>query len=229
MYSFSHQCHRSLLGISLILLASFANGEDVTSLADRKDVLNTLPIELTTVFDFSIPPRPNGHVLDTAQFLTTEMKQRLEDELSTEARDYGVDIYLLTLPSVQKDTLEPFTRKVAKTWMKGVFGAAIVFDDGTGKVAIQQSDEAAKHFYEFELSLLLKETNNAAKRPRLSRDGLEHTTKSVKAALHELKMRANRDERKSRLTMWSTAIVGGLAALIGMFGYLRRGSATGSA
>ncbi len=226
MNSFSHPYCRSLLGISLILLAESVNGEDVTSLADRKDVLNTLPIELTTVFDFKIPPRPDGHVLDTAHFLTVETKQSLEDELSLEARNHGVNIYLLTVPSVQKNALEPFTQKVSQTWTKGLFGATLVFDDGTGKVAIQQSEDVAKRFYEFELSLLLKDTNNLTKRPKLSRDGLENTTKSVKTALHELKMRANREDRKSRLTMWGTAIIGAVAAFFGVFGYLHRRSGT---
>ena len=203
------------------MLTRFAMGEDI-SLSDSKDILNVMPIELTRVFEFKIPPRPTGHVLDTASFLTPELLRSLEDTLSKESREHGVDIYLLTVPSFQKKALEPFTQQVAETWMKGLFGATIVFDDGTGQVAIQQSKVVTKRFYEFELTALVRDTMSTTKRPRLSREGLEHTTLSMKTALHELKSRANREDRNSFLTRMGLAAVGLLAVLMGMLEYFRR-------
>ena len=208
--------------ILLVLLTRIAIGEDVTSLADPKEVLNSLTIEIPKVFDFKIPPRPSGHVLDMARFITPETQQRLDDALAQEARDQGVDIYLLIVPSLQKNTLDPYTQRVAEVWMKGLFGAVIVFDDGTGRVAIQQSDVVSKRFYEFELSTLLRDAMNSAKRPRLSREGLEHTTLRTKAALHELKLRADREDRSSFFTRMGLAGVGLLAILLATFEYFRR-------
>ena len=202
------------------MLTRFAMGEDI-SLSDSKDILNLMPIELTRVFEFKIPPRPTSHVLDTASFLTPELLHSLEDTLSKESREHGVDIYLLTVPSVQKKALEPFTQQVAETWMKGLFGATIVFDDGTGQVAIQQSEVVTKRFYEFELTALVRDTMSTTKRPRLSREGLEHTTLSMKTALHELKSRANREDRNSLLTRVGLTIVTLVSVLLGAFEYYR--------
>ena len=223
MFSFSQRLSIAAF-IYVFISVGIASSEDVTSLADSKDLLNTMPIELTKVFDFKIPPRPDGYVLDMAHFLTPEMKQSLDDILAQEARDHGVSVYLLTMPTLQKDTLDPYTQKVTEAWMKGLFGATLVFDDGTGRVAIQQSEEVTKRFYEFELSQLLRETNSAAKRPRLSRAGLDYTVRNVQAALHELKMRANRADRKAHLTQLGLAAVGLLAILLVVGQYFwRRG------
>lgn len=216
MFSITHRRPSAAFSIYLVLLLG------VSGLALEQDVLNTLPIEITPVYDFKIPPRPAGHVLDTAHFLTPEMIASLDDTLSQEARDHGVSIYLLTVPSVQKNTLDPFTQRVSEAWTKGLFGATIVFDDGTGLVAIQQSDQVAKRFYEFELSLLLKDTMTVSKRPKLSREALQHTTLKLKDSLHTLKMRADSEERKSRLTRLALGSFGLLAAVVGGFEYFRR-------
>ena len=202
-------------------LGGLALAEDAPSRGDSLEVLNAFPIELTKVFDFKIPPRPAGHVLDTAHFLTPETLQSLEASLSREAVDYGVEIYLLTVPTVAKNTLEPFTQAVTREWTKDLFGAVLVFDDRTGLVSIEQSDVVKKRFYEFELSRLLRETASSAKRPKLSRAGLEHTTLAVKGALHELKMRANREDRNTLLTRVGLCVLGILAVMVGGIEYIR--------
>ena len=97
-----------------------------------------------------------------------------------------------------------------------------MFDDSTGVVSIEQSDMVTKRFYEFELMGLLRDNMSLKKRPRLSRQGLEHTTMSVKAALHELKMRANEEDRKSLHTRIGLAFAGFVAVLFGAFQYVRR-------
>ena len=139
-----------------------------------------------------------------------------------EARENGANIYLLTVPSVQKNALNQYTQKVAEDWLKDVFGALIVFDDATGHVAIQQSNQVTKRFYEFELSAALKDTMGASKRPRLSREALQYTALNLKDALHTLKMRANRDDRSSLLTRVILGTLGLLAAALGGFEYFRR-------
>ena len=226
MSSLTHRRLPTLFATLSLLLCGHTFGQDDGLLADPKDTINLLPSQLAREYAFKILPRPPGHVLDNAHFLTPEILQRLDDALSQEAREHGVHIYLLTVASVQKNALQPFTKQVADTWTKGLFGATIVFDDGTGHVAIEQSDAVTKRFYEFELSQLLRDTMSSAKRPRLSREGLEHTTKGVKAALHELKMRADHEDRNSLLTRVALSIAGVVALLVGAFEYFRRRPAT---
>lgn len=187
-------------------------------------MLDVRPSELSETFEFKIPKRPDGHVLDSAHFLTADLEKSLEEVLSKEARDHGVFVYLLTVPSVQKNSLEPFTRQVANEWTKELFGGVVVFDDGTGRVAIQQSEMVASRFYEFELASLLKETMKTGKRPKLSRAGLEHTVLNFKNALGVLKGRADREDRGSFITRLGLTIVGVAAVLLGAFEYFRRRS-----
>lgn len=180
-----------------------------------------MPVQPAAGFDFKIPPKPQGHVLDSAHFLQPEIVQRLESALMQDSDGHRVDVYILTVPSIQKGAFEAFTRQVAVEWMKGLFGAVVVFDDGTGNVAVQPTEMVTKRFYEFELSALMKDTMSSKKRPRLSRDGLEHTAMSVKEALHELKMRADKEDRKSLVTQVVLGIVVLLAAVLGAFAYVR--------
>jgi uncharacterized membrane protein YgcG len=209
------------LGFCLVLLTSATFGQDRRQTVTG-DVLETLPIELPKVFDFKIPPRPAGHILDTANFLTPEVLKRLDDELSQEAKAHGVSIYVLTVPSVPKNGFDAFTEKMSEAWMGGLFGAMIVFDDGTGQVSVQPSDEVTKRFYDFELSVLLRDPMSVKNRPKRSREGLEHTTLTLKTALHELKLRADRDDRNSLLTKFGVTILCLLAVLWGAFEYYRR-------
>ena len=87
---------------------------------------------------------------------------------------------------------------------------------------MQPSAELTKRFYEFELSSLLKSRLTAGERPRLSRDALELSTMSLLSSLHELKMRANREDRSSRRTRIGLAVVGLLGATVGGFALFRR-------
>ena len=222
MFSLSHFQHFSAFSAVLLLLGGGAFGEDITSLADPKNILDVRPIELSQTFKFKIPARPAGHVLDTAHFLTADLEKSLEEALSKGARDHGVYVYVLTVPAVQKNSLEPFTQQVANDWTKDLFGGVVVFDDETGRVAIQQSAVVANRFYEFELAALLKETMKAQKRPKLSRAGLEHTVLSLKNALEALKMRADREDGDPFFMRLGLAIVGVVAVLLGAVEYVRR-------
>lgn len=205
-----------ITGIILAHVCAFSWGQD--------DVLNTLPVDTASEFKFIIPPRPAGHILDSAHFLTEEIFNRLNTTLEKESKDAGVDVLLLVVPSLQKNSLDPFTQKVSEVWTSGLFGAVVVFDDGTGRVSIQQSENVTKRFYEFELSVLLKDSMGSKKRPRPSREGLEHTTLSTMSALHELKMRAETNDRDSKKKRVILATVGIIAVLLGIFEYSRRKS-----
>jgi uncharacterized membrane protein YgcG len=209
------------LGFCLIHLTTASLGQERRQTVTG-DVLKTLPIELPKVFDFKIPPRPAGHILDTANFLTPEVLKRLDDELSQEAKAHGVNIYVLIVPSVPKNGFDAFTEKMSEAWMGGLFGAMIVFDDGTGQVAIQPTNEVTKRFYDFELSMLLRDPMSTKNRPKHSREGLEHTALTLKTALHELKLRVDRDDRNSLLTKCGVTILCFLAVLWGAFEYYRR-------
>ena len=207
--------------ISIRFSTEYAFAEESTSIADSKDMLNASPVELIKSVNFKIPPRPTGQVLDTALFLTPEMKQSLETALSQEARENGIYIYVLTVPSLEKNTIDPFTSQIAEAWTKGLFGAVIVFDDGTGLVSIQLSDIVGNRFYDFEISNLLRDSMNLKKRPRLSRAGLEYTAISVKNVLHELKTRADQKDHGSLWRKAGLGIVGLIGVLLGMFEYFR--------
>ena len=141
----------ALFGLCLGLHLEIATAQEGPSLSDPKDVLSVLPTQSAAGFNFKIPPKPSGRVLDTAHFLGSEMLQRIEEILSKEVSANGVEVFLLTIPSVQKGALNAFTQKVAEAWTKDVFGAVIVFDDGTGNVAVQASEKVTNRFYEFEL------------------------------------------------------------------------------
>lgn len=185
----------SSIGLLSILQAS---GQG-TSAGNQGDTIDLLPDQLVKTYDFTVPPRPSGHVLDLAGFLQGNMLEKINAELAEASRDCGIEIYLLIVTSLKKDTLLPFTKEVCSAWTKGTFGAAIVFDDETGRVAIERSEVVAKRYYEFELSKLLKDRMNPEKRPRLSRDGLAYTTNSLRDAICVLKRRADDEDRRAHI------------------------------
>jgi hypothetical protein len=212
----------TLFGVYIALQGALSFGADIKPLFDSKEAFNTQPMANTEALRLEIPARPAGHVLDTANFLGPELLQRLEAALSEEARTADVHIYLLTVPSMPKNSLDAFGKRVAETWTNGLFGGVIVFDDGTGQVAIEPSGEVLKRFHEFELALLMESNMDLKHRPKHSRDGLEHTAGSLRTALHELKMRANRQDRSSLSKRIGLAAFGLIALLVGTLVYFRQ-------
>lgn len=213
MLSSSRKHPLSIIAIGLLALSCIALAQDD---------LDVLPIDRNANTDLPIPPRPQQPVLDNAHFLSAEMLRAMNDSLSADARDFGLHVYVLTVPSLPKKTLESFTQRVAAEWTKGLFGAVIVFDDGTGIVAIEKSEAVSKRFYEFEITALLKDSMRSDKRPRLSRDGLKHTTTSMSNALKELKLRADREDTESFYTKIGVAGFAIMAILtLGTLQYFR--------
>ena len=162
-----------------------------------QELTNNLPFEKTERVDVLIPPRPMDHVLDNAHFLGSEARQSLVDLLAAHSREHGVNVFVLIVPSLPKNALETYTKQVTEIWTKDLFGGVVVFDDATGQVAIEKSEQVSKRFYEFELSVLLRDTMKPEKRPRLSRDGLVYTSKSIADALVKLKVRADDEDKQS--------------------------------
>ena len=190
--------------------------------AHGQSTLDTLVLDQDAKTNLPVPPRPSDFVLDSARFLGEETRRNLIESLSKEAKDHGVSVYLLTVPSLPKNGIGPFTKRVAEEWTKDLFGAVVVFDDGTGLVSIERSELVSKRFYEFEFAAILRESMRLGKRPRLSRDGLFHTMKSVSAALSELKLRANKEDRDSLYTKIAAGSLALLAVLtIGVLQHFR--------
>ena len=220
MFSHSRRPPLTLIVGILLFLASLAPGQEV---------LNTLPIESTLSPDIPIPPRPSEPVLDNAHFLGSEALKNLNDTLSAAARDHGVHVFVLIVPSLPKNNLAPFTKRVTQEWTKGLFGAVLVFDDGTGVLAIEKSEEFSKRFYEFELTTLIKEGTKVGKRPRLSREGLQYTARTVADSLRDLKARADREDRNALYTRMGVALFLIVTIALLAIPYFRRPPATGTA
>lgn len=218
--SFTRRFGRWLLAFACSLGLATASAQQ--TFHPEGDVINAMPLEVAKPLKFPIPPRPPGHILDNANFIQPEMRQRLDEAFDNEAATSGAHVFLFTVPSVPRGTFEEITRRVAESWTKGLFGAVMVFDDGSGQLAVQPSTELTKRFYEFELSSLLTEELRTGERPRLSRDALELSAKSLLASLHELKMRANHEDRSSSRTRVGLAIVGLLGLVVGGFALFRR-------
>lgn len=200
-----------------VSLGQVSSSNPLTQAAEK-----TLPIDAGAAFDLAIPERPAGHLLDSAKFLSPEIRERVDKVLSDEARNFAVDVYLLTVPSLKKNTLDPFTQLVAASWTKDQFGAVVVFDDGAGLVSIEASEAVKGRFPEYELSSLLREAMSDKKLPKRSLEGLEHTTMAVTAVLHDLKARVNREARNARITQLALAILVLFGLAVGVFEYYRR-------
>jgi uncharacterized protein len=61
-------------------------------------------------------------VVDTANMLSPEARQRLEEKLATLERETGDQVAVLTIPSLQGEPLEDYSLKVAQTWGLGKKG-----------------------------------------------------------------------------------------------------------
>lgn len=68
-----------------------------------------------------VPPL-SSPVVDTAGMLTASEKQELEDYLLALDHQTGVQIAVLTIPSLQGESLEAFSMKTAETWKLGQQG-----------------------------------------------------------------------------------------------------------
>lgn len=82
-----------------------------------------LPVFLALSLCFHLPalevPPLTGPVQDTAGLLSQSEKQDLEEYLLALDRQTGVQIAVLTIPSLEGESLEDFSMKTAETWKLG--------------------------------------------------------------------------------------------------------------
>lgn len=64
-------------------------------------------------------PFLSARVNDYAELLSPESRQRIETRLGALETDTGAQVAVLTLPSLQDESLEEFTVRVARTWKLG--------------------------------------------------------------------------------------------------------------
>jgi uncharacterized protein len=78
-----------------------------------------------SAYPLSVPPL-RGRVNDYAKVIKTDQTRKLEDQLAQFERDTGHQVAILTVPSLEGDSLEDFSIRVAENWKIGKKG----FDNG---------------------------------------------------------------------------------------------------
>ena len=76
----------------------------------------------TSLLALDVPPRPVGYVTDTAHLLTESEKISLEEKLSNFEKETSNQIVLATFPSLEGDSLEDFSIRLAEGWKIGQKG-----------------------------------------------------------------------------------------------------------
>src|SRR6185369_4660356 len=67
-------------------------------------------------------PKPKGYVSDFANILDTSSRQQLEQELSEFERSTTHEIAVVTIPSLENNTVEDFAGRLFKEWGIGKKG-----------------------------------------------------------------------------------------------------------
>ncbi len=94
-------------------------------------------------------PYLSGHINDNARLLSAEMVSELEAMLSAYEDSTGNQIVLLTIPSLEDESLEEFSLRVAETWklgQKGVDNGALLLiakDDRKLRIEVGYGLEAS--------------------------------------------------------------------------------------
>lgn len=70
------------------------------------------------VFALDVPPL-SGRIVDLAQLLPSDVAASLSAELAEHERKTGNQVVLLTLPSLEGESLEEYSHRVATTWKLG--------------------------------------------------------------------------------------------------------------
>lgn len=86
-------------------------------------------------------PFLSGHVNDTANLLSSDAKQRIEQKLTQYEQETGHQIAILTIDSLEGDPIEDFSLRVATTWKLGQKGkddgALLLVSKGDRKMRIE--------------------------------------------------------------------------------------------
>ena len=163
-----------------------------------------------------LPPKPASHIIDDLHVLTPELTATLSARLTATARDPGVHVFLLTVPRQKPEEITKLAEDLAKTWIKDLIGAIVIFDDDTGKVTIATSDRVEHDFSSLTVNMFLRDQLLATSRESgLSRDKLVETATEITAEFSKLKRKTDLEEHRQRvnnLIMGAVALLGiGLA------------------
>ena len=79
-------------------------------------------ILLLCVTGFAYPSKPNGYVNDYANILSAENKNALEQILRTYDKQTSIELVVVTIPSLEGQSIEEYTIGLAKTWKIGKSG-----------------------------------------------------------------------------------------------------------
>lgn len=150
-----------------------------------------------------VPPRPADYLLDQAGVFSPETARRLADSLKACARDHGVHVYVMTLPTLGVSTsetlkkLEEFRKAAEREWMKGQVGSVIVFDDESGWVTMAASAEAMRRLSRVAIELVLLEPELHSASKRFSVQRVEASALLLADRLSGLKSETDREARRS--------------------------------
>lgn len=72
-----------------------------------------------SVYAFTVPDRPTGYVNDYAGILSADVKQNLEEKLQSFTASTSNEIAVVTIPSLEGETVERYATKLFETWKIG--------------------------------------------------------------------------------------------------------------
>ena len=168
-----------------------------------------------------LPERPASFVFDQGSVFPPEIAQRLSSRLQECARDHDIDIYAITLPTLQvmpsrvREKLEELGSAATEKWLKDRVGAVIVFDNEAGWVTIGLSERAEREFSSVTLNMVLKDPLMITRKKRLSPDKLEATAIVLVDGLVKLKMNSLKEQRRHSVVRFAFIAVVLIAVTLG--------------
>ena len=171
----------------------------------------------------ALPPRPAALVTDTARVLLPERAQALNDFLLAGARERGIWIYVVTVPSLgampsaQPRRLSETAHRYADRWTKGQVAAVVLFDDESRRAIVVASAETDRRFPHFSRNMALGDPLTQIQHDEgLARDKLEATARAMLGGLSQLHDEADASARRHRVAdcAMGAVLLVGLALLL---------------
>jgi hypothetical protein len=177
----------------------------------------------TLAEELQLPPKPETHVFDKAKVFTPEQVERLSAALQKAAREDGIEVYVVTMPAVEKGQLAELGNAITKTWTKNAIGGTLVFEDQFGNVTVGTSEETDRRFTTLVVNMVLREPLLVGRKKGISPDKLERGAYSVVAALKSLVDKERRENRGKWIANGMMALVAlGAGTIIGVSSWSRR-------
>lgn len=144
--------------------------------------------------------------MDKAGLLLPERAAALNAELMAGAREYGIWIYVLTLPTLsvnpsqKHENLARLAHRYADLWTKDQTAMIILFDDESRDAIVVASDEANRRFPPFTRNLVLTEPlATITQGPALTREKMEQAAKLTLDILVRLQAQERAGVRRQRI------------------------------